>query len=146
MEAETSLLIMDSSINSYREANDQKFKTKEGDTENQLIKAMAVAVSNLVQWFKLHLLRSLPIRTVMPADAHAAANVRVDVICTIINKKRHFVNWRWTRVAMRQMNLFLVSKPWILWQSQVIIINNPTIITRNEVKTSVSIDYNNNWL
>lgn len=48
---------------------------------NQLMKAIAVAVSNLVQWFKAHLLRSLPIRTVIPADAQAAVNVRVDVIC-----------------------------------------------------------------
>lgn len=104
-EIETSLLIMDSSIKSYREANDQKFKRKEGDTENQLIKAMAVAVSNLVQWFKLHLLRSLPTRTLMPADAHAAANVIVDVICPII--KKHLVNWRWTQLHEKRFSCLM---------------------------------------
>lgn len=62
------------------EANDQKFKRKDGDTANQLIKAIAVAVSNLAQWFIPHALSSSPMRTVIPADAHAAAKVRVDVI------------------------------------------------------------------
>jgi hypothetical protein len=81
--AQTHLLIMDSLLKFHWEAKDQKFRRNDGDTENQLIKAIAVAVSNLVQWFTPHLLRSLPMRTVMPADAHAAANVRVDVICTI---------------------------------------------------------------
>lgn len=52
----------------------------EGNAVNQLINAMAVAVSNCTQWFLLQLSRSLSIRTVMPAEAHAAANVRVDVI------------------------------------------------------------------
>lgn len=33
----------------YREANDQKFKKKDGDTANQLRKAIAVADMNLVQ-------------------------------------------------------------------------------------------------
>lgn len=61
-------------------AKDHKLRIKEGDTANQLMKAIAVAVSNLVQWFTLHLSRSL-MSTVMPADADAAANVRVDVIC-----------------------------------------------------------------
>lgn len=42
---------------------------------------MAVAVSNSVQWFWPQLPRSLPIRTVMPAEAQAAANVRVEVTC-----------------------------------------------------------------
>lgn len=64
----------------YWEANDQKFKRKDGDMANQLIKAIAVAVSNLVQWFSAHLLRSVPMRTMMPADAQAAANVRVYAI------------------------------------------------------------------
>lgn len=54
---------------------------KDGVMANQLIKAMAVAVSNLAQCSTEHLLRSLPTRTVMPADALAAANIRVDVIC-----------------------------------------------------------------
>lgn len=45
------------------------------------MKAMAVAVSNCTQWFWEQLWRSLSIRTVMPAEAHAAANIRVDVIC-----------------------------------------------------------------
>ena len=33
----------------YLDAKDQKFKKKEGETTNQLIKAIAVAVSNRVQ-------------------------------------------------------------------------------------------------
>lgn len=68
-------------MESHREANDQKFKRKEGETANQLMKAIAVADSNCAQWFTPHLLRSLPIRTVIPADEHAAENVRVDVTC-----------------------------------------------------------------
>lgn len=67
----------------HRDANDQKFKKKDGDTANQLRKPIAVADMNLLQWFMSHLLRSLLIRTVMPAHAHAAANVSVDVICVI---------------------------------------------------------------
>lgn len=43
------------------------------------MKAIAVADSNCAQWFTPHLLRSLPMRTVIPADEHAAENVRVDV-------------------------------------------------------------------
>lgn len=74
-------------MESHREANDQKFKRNEGETENQLRKAIAVADSNWAQWFTPHLLRSLPMRTVIPADEHAAENVRVDVIC----RGTHFV-------------------------------------------------------
>ena len=55
---------------------------KDGVIANQLIKAMAVAVSNLVQSLTEHLFRSFPTRTVIPADAQAAENVRVDMICT----------------------------------------------------------------
>lgn len=65
----------------HRDASDQKFKRKEGKAVNQLRKAMDVAVSNSVQWFWAQLPRSLPIRTVMPADAQAAANVSVEVTC-----------------------------------------------------------------
>lgn len=65
----------------YLDANDQKLKKKDGDTANQLRKAIAVADMNLLQWFTPHLLRSLLIRTVIPAHEHAAAKVRVDVIC-----------------------------------------------------------------
>lgn len=65
----------------HLDARDQKFKKNEGETENQLIKAIAVEVSNLVQWFCAQLFKSLLIRTVIPADAQAAANVSVDVIC-----------------------------------------------------------------
>lgn len=50
------------------------------------MKAMAVAVSKLAQWFSAQRLRSLPIKTVMPADEQAAANVRVDVICSTKEK------------------------------------------------------------
>ena len=59
----------------YLDARDQKFKKNEGKTKNQLTKAIAVEVSNLVQWFSAQLLKSLLIRTVIPADAQAAANV-----------------------------------------------------------------------
>lgn len=70
----------------------QKLRIKEGDTANQLMKAIAVAVSNLVQWFTLHFPRSL-MSTVIPADADAAANVRVDVICNNGRlKKKHSLN------------------------------------------------------
>lgn len=62
-------------------ASDQKFMRNDGQTANQLMKAIAVAVSKLVQWFCEHMLRSLPISTVMPEDAQAAANVSVAVIC-----------------------------------------------------------------
>lgn len=45
------------------------------------MKAMPVAVSNCTQWLCAQLPRSLSIRTVMPAEAQAAANVRVEVTC-----------------------------------------------------------------
>ena len=45
------------------------------------MKAMPVAVSNCTQWFCEQLPRSLSMRIVMPADAQAAANVRVEVTC-----------------------------------------------------------------
>lgn len=61
-------------------AKDQKLRKKEGDTANQLMKAIAVAVSNLVQCLTSHLSISLK-STVMPADADAAANVTMHVIC-----------------------------------------------------------------
>lgn len=66
----------------HLDANDQKFNKKEGNAVNQLRKVIAVAVSNSVQWFLPHAPRSFPIRTVMPADAHAAANVRLEVTCS----------------------------------------------------------------
>lgn len=65
----------------YRDAKDQKFRRKDGNVVNQQRKAMPVAVSNCTQWFCEQLPRSLSMRTVMPADAHAAANVRVEVTC-----------------------------------------------------------------
>lgn len=65
----------------HRDASDQKFRRKDGIAVNQLMKAIAVAVSNCMQWFCLQLSRSLSIRTVMPAEAQAAAKVSVDVIC-----------------------------------------------------------------
>lgn len=87
----------------HLDASDQKFKRNDGETANQLRKAIAVAVSNLVQWFTAQLSRSLPIRTVIPADAQAAANVSVEVICTSQTRKKglearteiegHFVLW-----------------------------------------------------
>ena len=66
---------------SYRDAKDQKLSRKDGTVVNQQMKAMPVAVSNCTQWFRPQLPRSLSISTVMPADAQAAANVRVDVTC-----------------------------------------------------------------
>lgn len=66
----------------YLDARDQKFKIKDGVTAIQLINAIAVAVSNLEQWLSSQSFMSLPIRTVIPADAQAAANVSVEVICS----------------------------------------------------------------
>jgi hypothetical protein len=66
------------------DASVQKFNKKDGETANQLINAMAVAVSNLEQWFSAQSFRSLPISTVIPADAQAAVNVSVEVICSYI--------------------------------------------------------------
>ncbi|CAL1366753.1 unnamed protein product [Linum trigynum] len=63
----------------YLEASDQKFKRNEGNAVNQLMNAIAVAVSNWTQWFCLQLPRSLSISTVIPAEAQAAANVSVEV-------------------------------------------------------------------
>lgn len=79
-------MISEDSYLCHCDANDQKFKKNDGDATNQLINAIAVADMNLLQWFILHLLRSLLIRTVMPALAHAAAKVRVEVICARICK------------------------------------------------------------
>ncbi|CAJ1979297.1 unnamed protein product [Sphenostylis stenocarpa] len=62
-------------------SRDQKFRRKDGTVVNQQMKAMPVAVSNCTQWFFEQLPRSLSMSTVMPADAQAAANVRVDVTC-----------------------------------------------------------------
>lgn len=75
------LLLSPASLCLHREASDQKLKRKDGKATNQLMNAIAVAVSNCAQWFREQLERSLSIRTVMPADAHAAANMRVEVIC-----------------------------------------------------------------
>ncbi|KAK8605082.1 hypothetical protein V6N13_082539 [Hibiscus sabdariffa] len=66
----------------YRDASDQRLKRNEGNVVNQLKKATAVAVSNCVKWFCAQISRSWPIRTVTPAEAQAAANVRVDVTCS----------------------------------------------------------------
>lgn len=82
IESRNTFLFCDACITCYREARDQKFSRNEGDTANQHRKAMAVADMNLVQWLRLHLSRSFPMRTVIPADAQAAANVRVEVICS----------------------------------------------------------------
>ena len=42
--------------------------------------AIAVAVSKLPQWFSAQMFRSLSIRTVMPADEHAAPKMSAAVI------------------------------------------------------------------
>lgn len=69
----------------YREAKDQKFSRNEGTVVNQHMNAMPVAVSNCTQWFSEQLPRSLSMSTVMPADAHAAANISVEVTCMWVN-------------------------------------------------------------
>lgn len=69
-------------LRGHLDASDQKLSRKDGNEVNQLMKAMAVAVSNCAQWLRAQLPRSLSIKTVMPAEAQAAANVRVDVICS----------------------------------------------------------------
>lgn len=46
------------------------------------MKTMLVAVSNCTQGLLAQPFRSLSIRTVMPAAAQAAANVRMDIICS----------------------------------------------------------------
>lgn len=68
-------------FSNHRDASDQKFRRKDGTVVNQQIKAIPVAVSNCTQWLCAQLSRSLSIRIVMPADAQAAANVRVEVTC-----------------------------------------------------------------
>jgi hypothetical protein len=73
------ILSIQSSLHNL-EATDQKFKTHDGASANQLMKAIAVAVIKLAQWLPAHISRSLPMRTVMPADAHAAPKVSVPVI------------------------------------------------------------------
>lgn len=81
------------------DASDQKFKRNDGETANQLRKAIAVAVSNLVQWFTAQLSRSLPIRTVIPADAQAAANVSVEVIPSPTVNKLTILEFRKQRLT-----------------------------------------------
>lgn len=73
-------------VSCQRDARDQKLKRKEGKAANQLMKANAVDVSNWTQWFCAQLFRSLSIRTVMPADAQAAAKVSVDVTWNNVKK------------------------------------------------------------
>ena len=97
------------------DARDQKFKRKDGETANQLIKAIAAAVSNLAQWFCAQLLTSLSIRTVMPAVADAAAKVSVDVICRW--KKRRYASlnpeMQNNITAKRQLNKwFILRREW----------------------------------
>ena len=70
------------------EASVQKFKINEGEAANQLINAIAVAVSNLLQWFCAQSFKSLPMRTVIPAEAQAAENVSVEVICSRIHRRK----------------------------------------------------------
>lgn len=62
-------------------ARNQKFKQKDGETVNPLKRAIAVAESNLEQGFTECLGRYFPIRMEAPADAHAAENVSVEMIC-----------------------------------------------------------------
>lgn len=65
----------------YRDASDQQLKKKEGNVANQQRNAIAVADWSCTHLFTEQRSRSLSIRTVMPAHAHAAANVSVVVIC-----------------------------------------------------------------
>lgn len=51
--------------------------------------AIATAVMKLEQWFSEHMFRSLSIKTVIPAAAHAPENVTPHVIChqtTVVTK------------------------------------------------------------
>lgn len=86
----------------HREAIDQKFSRKEGVRANQLMNAIAVAVSKLPQWFSAQMFRSLSIRTVMPADEHAAPKMSAAVIPSpIANRQtaRRFLRQRLTSNA-----------------------------------------------
>lgn len=92
----------------HRDASDQKFKRKDGSAVNQVIKAMAVAVSNCAQWLLAQLSRSLSIRTVMPAEAQAAANVRVDVICSK-KTKLYFVSANSSQTNLETFKLYIAQ-------------------------------------
>lgn len=80
--AEHSLLSTGLTCFHLRPKEDHKFKRNDGEIVNQLMKAIAVAVSKVAQWFSEHMLRSLPISTVMPADAQAAVRERKVAICS----------------------------------------------------------------
>ena len=58
-----------------------KLKRNVSASANQLKKANATAVINLAQGLPAHISISLPMRTVTPADAHAALKVSDPVIC-----------------------------------------------------------------
>lgn len=60
----------------------------------QLIKAIAAAASNLLQWLGPHWLRSLSMSTVIPAAAQAPANVIVEVIQSPTTKKLRISEFR----------------------------------------------------
>jgi hypothetical protein len=58
-----------------------RFRRQHGAIANQLKKAMAVADIKFGQWFSKQASTSLSMKVVMPADAHAAVNISVPVIC-----------------------------------------------------------------
>lgn len=86
----------------YLFASIQNVKKNDGETMNQLKNAIAVAVSYFAQWFWAHSLKSFPMRTVIPADAQAAAKVNVAVTPSPTTKRlttREFRRLRFTSNA-----------------------------------------------
>lgn len=58
-----------------------RLKRQDGAIANQVKKAMEVEAMKLGQWFSAHIIRSLLMRMVMPADPLAAAKVSAPVTC-----------------------------------------------------------------
>ena len=80
------------------------FSRKEGGRANQLMNAIAVAVSKLPQWFSAQMFRSLSIRTVMPADEHAAPKMSAAVIY------QETAMIRYIRPHAVKRNAFIISR------------------------------------
>ncbi len=83
-------------------ASIQNVKKNDGDTMNQLKNAIAVAASYFGQGLSIHPFKSFPRRTVIPADAQAAAKVNVAVTPSPTTKRlttREFRRLRFTSNA-----------------------------------------------
>lgn len=61
--------------------------------------AIAVAVSKLPQWFSAQMFRSLSIKTVMPADEHAAPKISAAVIPSPIANRQTARRFRRQRLT-----------------------------------------------